>query len=59
MVTGSPRLGLPDNMKNGIYHSITSLSAMQTPSGVKISSSPQIRIDNVFTAVFEFIALEN
>lgn len=55
------QLGLPEKKpenKSSVYNSITSLSAMQTPSGFKIRNFPQIRIDNVFIAVLGFTTLE-
>ena len=58
IITGCPRLGLPENLKNSVQHSITSVSAMQTPSGFKIIHCAEMNIGNVFITVFAFIALE-
>lgn len=45
----------PENQCSTLNYSV---SAMQTPSGFKIFSCAEINIDNVFIAVFAFIALE-
>lgn len=45
----------PENQCSTLNYSV---SAMQTPSGFKIFSCAEISIDNVFIAVFAFIALE-